>query len=545
MQVSVCKLQKHVGYALAIITLMGLFLRLWGLAWGAPSRVDLHPDEFDYVMKHALGLMARMEHVLSVPGDFDRHTLDPVFLNYPGFLMYLIALAGLALRTLGLAAADNLWPCYVAGRWIVALFGTATVPAVYMLARQLGANAKGALLAALWLALMPLHIWESHAAITDVPMTFWTTVTLIAALRLMEVNRWRDYALAGAALGLAVGSKYTAAIVVVAIVGAALSARRPLAGTILRLAACAAVSLVFCFAVTPYSFLRFKDVLAAMSYEHNHTLSLHLGFCVYARGWWFRRWIYQLVAAWPFSLGLALYASCLAGAVWACWKPNRRTVVVVGFAALFFFVTGSWTFTPLRYYLPILVVAVTLAGTWMGAWMESPVRGARTAAWVAMAVTLVYTGVFAWQTTARYRDDTRIQAGRWIDAHVPRGTTILVDGWARYHGLPVHRDQYTLILSDESAIYHALSGGRIDLIEITSLLYERHYRHGNWEMMAAYDRLRDPQGDFELVQRFDAPFLNKRLYMKLDRMFEGYFVSPTIEFYRLKRRPLVAPPAAP
>jgi hypothetical protein len=33
------------------------------------------------------------------------------------------------------------------------------------------------------------------------------------------------------------------------------------------------------------------------------------------------------------------------------------------------------------------------------------------------------------------------------------------------------------------------------------------------------------------VKRFEADFINKRLYTRLDPMFEGYFVSPTLEFY--------------
>ena len=52
--------------------------------------------------------------------------------------------------------------------------------------------------------------------------------------------------------------------------------------------------------------------------------------------------------------------------------------------------------------------------------------------------------------------------------------------------------------------------------------------------MNQYDLLRNPEGHFELVKRFESHFINKRLYMKLDPMFEGYFVSPTIEFYRAK-----------
>jgi hypothetical protein len=50
--------------------------------------------------------------------------------------------------------------------------------------------------------------------------------------------------------------------------------------------------------------------------------------------------------------------------------------------------------------------------------------------------------------------------------------------------------------------------------------------------MDQYDRLRSGRSGYVLLRRFEADFLNKKLYRALDPMFEGYFVSPTLEFYR-------------
>ncbi|MGH7899123.1 MAG: hypothetical protein ACREQQ_14300 [Candidatus Binatia bacterium] len=33
------------------------------------------------------------------------------------------------------------------------------------------------------------------------------------------------------------------------------------------------------------------------------------------------------------------------------------------------------------------------------------------------------------------------------------------------------------------------------------------------------------------MKRFDGEFLNRSFYRRLDPMFAGYFVSPTVEFY--------------
>ena len=57
---------------LAGIVALGAAVRIWGLMWGLPSRSDLHPDEHDYVIRHALEV------------SFARP--DPGFINYPSFL---------------------------------------------------------------------------------------------------------------------------------------------------------------------------------------------------------------------------------------------------------------------------------------------------------------------------------------------------------------------------------------------------------------------------------------------------------------------------
>ena len=70
-----------------------------------------------------------------------------------------------------------------------------------------------------------------------------------------------------------------------------------------------------------------------------------------------------------------------------------------------------------------------------------------------------------------------------------------------------------------------------DLVEISSMHYWRHERHRHPAFDPEYRRLRAGEKGLHLVKSFDADFLNRELYRKLDPMFAGYFVSPTLEFY--------------
>jgi dolichyl-phosphate-mannose--protein O-mannosyl transferase len=98
---------------------------------------------------------------------------------------------------------------YLMGRATTALFGSATVLAVYALARQVY-RAPAALLAAIFLAVNVLHVDLSHRVNVDVLMTLLAVVSLYFAMRITTDGMRRDYLLAALFAGLAATTKITA-----------------------------------------------------------------------------------------------------------------------------------------------------------------------------------------------------------------------------------------------------------------------------------------------------------------------------------------------
>ncbi len=489
-------------------------LRFWGLYWGAPARIDLHPDEMEHVMSHALALS------LADP--------DPKFLNYPSLLIYLIALANGALARLGLVTEP--WQSYVVARSIVATFGALTAPAAFWLGLELGGSLLAAALGGLWVALLPLHVWESHFAVTDVAMTFWIVVVLGASVRLLRRGELGDYTLVGAAIGLAVASKYTAALVGVSPLLATLLARRSVARSLGGLAALGLVALALCFVATPFTFLHFSQFRTAMAFEYQHTHSLHYGFSLPAAGWQYHKYVYELFAEFPFSLGLALYASAAVGTAWVLLGLRREHLVVLGFVVPFFAILGHWTFTPLRYMLPVEVVSAVFAGLWQGSWIESGPGWRRTIGAAAVALVLGYTALFTLSTTARLRHDTRVEAAHWLDETLRPRERLLLCGFSPYMAIPTD-PRIAVNAVGEVWISRLAARNDFDLVELSSLHFWRYERHHHPAFDPAYRSFRSGKRGFHLVKRFEGDFLNRDLYRRLDPMFAGYFISPTIEFY--------------
>src|SRR5262249_62187556 len=98
--------------------------------------------------------------------------------------------------------------------------------------------------------------------------------------------------------------------------------------------------------------------------------SLHYGLSLPAVGWQYHNYVYELFAGFPFSLGFALWATAAGGAVWAIGTLRRETLIVAAFVVPFFLILGHWTFTPLRYMLPVVIVGALFAGLWLGRWIE-------------------------------------------------------------------------------------------------------------------------------------------------------------------------------
>src|SRR5262245_32453543 len=100
---------------------------------------------------------------------------------------------------------------WITARTLAAALCVAGVAATYWAARRLWDTREGVAAAAV-LAFAFLPLAYSRVAVTDVGSLLGLALALYWSVRAYEDGRLRDYALAGAASGLAVGFKYTAGL---------------------------------------------------------------------------------------------------------------------------------------------------------------------------------------------------------------------------------------------------------------------------------------------------------------------------------------------
>ncbi len=352
------------------IFLLALLARIIGFSWGLPNAGrwgSYHPDESSRQIVSAVASV--------VGGD-----LNPHFFSYPSLPVYATSAIYLVMSALGLTtpAAPSPYPwssvrdILVAGRAFSVLCGAGTAVCVWGMAREVGLR-RGAIGAGVLLALCPGLVQHSHFATVDVPATFFVSACLWATLRAANHPTQTKWWIWSAILaGLATGTKYNAAIVVIAPLVALFMANRgenkPAKGlfaAILGLAALAFVVSTPYALITPREF--WGDPYSPAQLGVGYELLVHprLGhgevFQGTGPGWW-----YHLTFNLPFVLTWPPLLAGLGGAVLA-WK-DRRHLPLIAFALVYFLIIGSSQVRFMRYTFflvpPLLVWAALAASRW-------------------------------------------------------------------------------------------------------------------------------------------------------------------------------------
>ena len=413
----------------AVIVGIAAVLRFWGIGVGIPYAIG--PDEPEVIMR-SIQMMRT--------GDY-----NPRFYDYPTLYIYLQLIVAVVWFLVGaiagkwttLAEASS-WDFLVWARCVTAVFGTLTVVLVYRIAMRWGT--RYALLAAALMAFMPMHVRESHFALTDVPLTFFVTLAFLLSLRAHEQQRASAFAWAGVAAGLAAATKYPGAIaLVLPLVAVSMTpGTRPsrLAAALAAIGGSAGAFLI----AAPYTVLDLPVFLNAFAKLMSHYTAAPPG----EPGWLIYLKHLRLNFQWPGFL-LALAGVGLA-VVRASRGPGRvRWMLAVVIPVLFFwFVSRQSSLIFGRYLLPVVPFLCVLAAVAVVSGVSllrrfSIPRAVRTALIAGLtAAALVPPAVRAVNFNRDRADQgTKAQAFEWIEANVPKEAKVFSEA----HGLmlPHHR----------------------------------------------------------------------------------------------------------
>jgi Dolichyl-phosphate-mannose-protein mannosyltransferase len=404
--------------AVAALVAVALGLRLWGIDHGLPY--VFNADENAHFVPRAIGMFG--------------HSLNPdYFINPPAFTYLLHVAYWLrwgSREALGDAFAADPGTAFTIARVLAAVLGAAAVGFLAWAGRRLF-DVRVGLVAGALLAVAFLPVHYAHLAVNDVPALAPLCLSLVGIAGVYRRGRLLDYALAGAALGVACATKYTAGIVLLCLIAAARENR--LRGLALAAALAAGAFVV----ANPYAVLDWEafrgglEQQSAASSDGGGKLGLvgdsghlyYLGTLTWGLGW-----LPAIAAA--------------AGAVWLAVRDRRLALVLVPAPILFLLFMGMQDRFFARWLLPIYPVLCLLAA-WAAVEAAQRIRVARPWPAVAAGALLCAQGLVftVHNDVVLARDDTRALARAWMVENIREGDRVVIepiapDQWAMDPGRP-------------------------------------------------------------------------------------------------------------
>jgi Dolichyl-phosphate-mannose-protein mannosyltransferase len=411
---------------LAAVCVLGFGLRVVGLQYGLPAVYN--PDEAS-IMARALS--------------FARGTLNPHNFLYPTFYFYVLfawvgaylAWVWLSGRVASLGALQQLYftdptGIYTAGRALGVAAGTATIVGLYRLAARL-TDHRTALAAAIFMAVSPLHVRDSHYVKHDVPATLAIVVAYLAMTRIWPCvgpkgPRQRNTLLAGAACGIAFSTHYYCVFLAIPLALTIVQAWKPIGwiSCLCQLTLGALTSLVVFLALSP--FLLVEPLTAWRDITANRQIVIDRAVAAGAFGPAAR----YLEMLWRDTLGQPVAVLGLVGVVWMLAAAPGRAILLLAFPVPFLLFIANTA--PASRYLNPVVPFLALFAAWSLSNLATRIRGTSPAfLWIAVALAAAP----GFQASVRSdvflrRDDTRTLAERYIEANLPQGSTILTQPYS-------------------------------------------------------------------------------------------------------------------
>lgn len=487
---------RCVKWQIAALMLISLGLHLWGIRRDLP-----YSEEYDenFFVPVAIDMVAR-------------GSLNPEWFGNPGStliypltLLYRIGHAVVSGGAWigpepGLSSAFRSSPAlyYMAGRLLCVVFAVSSIPLLYAVGRR-SLGVRAALIGCFLYILLPLPTAHAQMVRTDSPGVFFGLLALWSCFRLRSRPTLTIQLLAGAAIGLAIATRYfMVALVPVLLVVNFLNWRegRYRGGrAAASYTACGLTTVFLGFALsTPYFFLDFETVRSNLLSEARGS---HVGADGLSRlgnfAWYWSQ-------SFPKNLTWPVFLVALCGWLHSIRRGARHALLFSTYVLVFLVGISLSSLHWDRWTIQVLPILTLFAG----AGLASAFRHFASPRKVAWIVVLLLGLVPGYQTVLQnirqYNPSTRVLARQWMIGNVPSGSVV----YQEFYSAPLKETSFVTTMVFSLAVAKRVDyfrHKRVPYLMISSDVYGRYYkapdRHP--DEVRFYDSL---EKDAELLQEF-------------------------------------------
>ena len=419
---------------LILVLVLGCSLRFVGLTRGTSSFVmngsgqsengaafyHFHPDETT-VIQAALGPIDPFAPKLTAYG------LLPAYL-LRGVLGFNRIIFGWDFEN----SPDRTRYIYTTARVLAALISCFTLYLVWLFARWF--DEWTGLLAVCVVAAAPVAIQQAHFYTVDSAFALLVLACMYGVLRSLAESSWRWFALTGLLIGLCGSVRLMGlSMGLVLLVGYVIRERQLKAFFAPPIYLAGLIAVAVLLALQPYLATDY-DLIFRDADGPDFGFSLKV-----ARGESLTPWnlvdvhttpyLYHWTHLWPLGVGWPLTILFLFGLSYGLWKVDRCKGLILLWAGIYFFAIGGLHTKPIRYLLPLLPLFALLTADFC-VWLIRALRfvWVRRLGIAICSAAFIYGAVYGVAFAGLYaREDSRIQAARWIDNHIPAASRIGVE----------------------------------------------------------------------------------------------------------------------
>ncbi|NQT94900.1 MAG: glycosyltransferase family 39 protein [Candidatus Omnitrophica bacterium] len=395
---------------LLVIILIGIALRLWGIDFGLPQL--FHQDE-PIIVNHALAYGT---------GDLNPHFfIVPPFTSYILFFFYgiyflLLNLLGVLKGTEAFAISffRDPTPFYLIGRFLIGLLPSIfNIYLVYKLALKFFSK-NAALYSALIMALSFLNVINGHYIYTDNLLVMFVLLSYISIANIIKNPTRLNYLLVALLSGIAIATKYNAAILVVPLLIAhtivAKEDKRKLFSTNLFIfAGVMVLAFVIC---NPYSVLDWRFFLLTLT---GRIRASYIGWSHHIR-----YSLFEGLGIFPTLLGIT-------GLFLVLFKRFKEALFILSFPLIFYMHLALKSQHFARYGLVLIPFLSVGAGFLLFDYLYPKLRSKMKQS-VLLAVSIIIIIPTASKSIKAdllfSRPDTREEAKAWIEQNLPASSKI-------------------------------------------------------------------------------------------------------------------------
>lgn len=432
---------KKDNYILFSIILLGFFLRIFNLNWDLGYL--FHPDERAIIMAvDGLEYPASFTEFLSPASPF-----NPNFFAYGNFPMYLLKIFSDLLSLINPVLAQY-GGMHLVGRLINVLIDTGTIILIYLIATKMF-DKRIALLSAFFYSIAVFPIQNSHFFTVDIPLTFFTILTLLFLQNYIEKTELKYSILTGISFGLALATKISILpLAFVLVFGFLISHFKKSKSFSLKKIANQAINIILLFTASiftffttqPYVLIDFNNFYEQVKLQANmgsdpfvfpYTLQYVGKIPIF----------YEIknIAFW--GLGIPISIFTLLGIIYLTvisirkYKSSKAILLCI-FFWLYFLLVSSYAVGWMRYLLPIYPILTIAASVFsikilFPFFIKKLKLNKKPNLSKAILITfLILNSIWTFSFMNIYtQKNTKVVASEWIHENINQGKTLAVEHW--------------------------------------------------------------------------------------------------------------------